>query len=363
MKKSLSLILALLLIISSIPLAFAADDPKYFSYVDNGDGTCNIIGYKDFYAEDVVIPSTLPSENGEPLTVVSITGFRQKNSMRYVKIPETVETIGANAFSNCKKLFSVAIGTGVKTIGKSAFSGCVELTSVNLRNTEILGDMAFYGCSKLDWLNCGTALKSIGTRAFWNAKKLNYLKFSPTLETIGDYAFANCEALPSPTFPDSLKSIGLSAFSNCKAIETITFGAGELTIGAYAFENCTLLTEVTIPNNIVSIGKNAFAFRETNSTQTSHPVKIRCSLDSAGVDYSIRSNAPVYIIELDRTLIFGDIDNDGSVTTLDARKALRIASTMETGVTDDMLLLGDLNHNGHFDLEDANTILKRVADI
>ena len=358
MKKSLSLILALILIISCIPFATALNY-NGFVYVDNGDGTCNITGYNDFYSEDVVIPSTI---NG--LTVVSITGFRQKNSVRYVFIPDTVEEIAAYAFYNCKKLYSVAIGDGVKVIGKSAFNNCVELTSVNLCNTEVLGDMAFYGCTKLEWLNCGPALKHIGTRAFWNAKKLNYLKLSPVLETIGDYAFSNCEALPSPTFPDSLKSIGLSAFSNCKAIETITFGTGELIIGAYAFENCTLLTEVTIPENVVSIGRNAFAFRETNSTQTTHTVKINCHLGSAGVDYSIRNNAPVYIVELDRTISsFGDIDGDNAVTTVDARKALRLAAAMDTGFTDEMLLLGDLNQNGCFDLEDANIILQRATGI
>ena len=357
MKKILSLIFALILIISTLPVATALNY-NGFVYVDNGDGTCNITGYNDFYAEDVVIPSTI-----NDLTVVSITGFRQKNSIRYVSIPSTVETIGANAFSSCKKLYSVAIGTGVKSIGKSAFSGCVALTSVNIRNTEYLGDMAFYGCESLEWFSCGTALKHIGTRALWNAKKLNYLKLSPTLETIGDYAFANCELLPSPVFPDSLKAIGLSAFSNCKAIETITFGTGELTIGAYAFENCILLTEVTIPDNVVSIGRNAFAFRETNSTETTHTVKINCNLGSAGVDYSVKNNAPVYIMELDRTISFGDIDNDGAVTTLDARKALRLASAMETTVTDEMLLLGDLNQNGYFDLEDADIILQRAAGI
>lgn len=364
MKKILSLVLALLLIISCIPISFAADDAKYYSYTDNGDGTCSITGYKDFYAEDVIIPSTLPDKNGEPLTVVSVTGFRQKNSIRYVSIPATVEAIGANAFTNCKKLYSVAIGTGVKIIGKSAFSGCVELTSVNIRNTETLGDMAFYGCTKLDWFNCGTALKTIGTRAFWNAKKLNYIKLSPTLEVIGDYAFSNCELLPSLTFPDSLKSIGLSAFSNCTSIEAVTFGTGELTIGAYAFENCTLLTEVTIPQNIVSIGKNAFAFRTPDSTQSTHTVKINCHLDSAGVTYSIQNNAPVYIIELERTIdAFGDIDGTPGVTTVDARKALRLVAGMDTDVTDEMLLLGDLNRNGYFDIEDAKTILRRATGV
>lgn len=358
MKKILSLTLALLLIILSFPFASALKY-DYFTYVDNGDGTCKITGYNDFYSDSVTIPKNI---NG--LTVVSIAGFRQKNSLQSVYIPETVEEICAQAFYNCKKLSSVSIGTGVKTIGKSAFYGCVELTSVNLRNTEILGEMAFQGCSELNFVNCGNALKSIGTRAFWNAKKIDFLKFSPTLEVIGDYAFANCELIPSLTFPDSLKSIGLSAFSNCLAVEAITFGKGELSIGAYAFENCTLLTEVTIPENVISIGRNAFAFRETNSTQSSHPVLINCHLGTAGVIYSIKNNAPVYIIELGRTVDnFGDIDNDGAVTTVDARKALRLASAMEQGITDEMLLLGDLNLSGGFDLEDANIILERAADI
>lgn len=358
MKKSLSLIIALLLIISSIPFATALNY-NGFVYVDNGDGTCNITGYNDFYAEDVVIPSTI-----NDLTVVSVTGFRQKSSIRYVSIPSTVETIGDMAFYGCKKLYSVAIGTGVKSIGKSAFNGCVELESVNIRNTETLGDMAFYGCSKLNWFNCGTALKHIGTRAFWNAKKLDYLKLSNTLETIGDYAFSGCELLTSLEFPDTLKSIGTSSFSNCTALESVTFGAGELTIGMYAFENCTLLTEVTIPENVVSIGRNAFAFRETDSTVFTHTVKINCHLGSAGVTYSIKNNAPIYIIELDRTInSFGDIDGDNSVTTVDARKALRLASGMDTAVTDEMLLLGDLNRNGYFDLEDADVILQRATGI
>ena len=260
----------------------------------------------------------------------------------------------------------IVIPDGITAINESVFwENESVITSVKIPSSvKSIGDMAFYGCTKLDWFSCGTALKHIGTRALWNAKKLSYLKFSPTLETIGDYAFANCELLPSLVFPDSLKSIGLSAFSNCKAIETITFGTGELTIGAYAFENCTLLTEVTIPMNVVSIGRNAFAFRETDSTETTHTVKINCHLGSAGVDYSVKNNAPVYIIELDRTInSFGDIDNSGSVTTVDARKALRIASGMDLTVTEDMLFLADLNQNGYIDLEDADIILQRAAGI
>lgn len=358
MKKFLSLTLAILLIIACIPVATALNF-NGFVYQDNGDGTCKITGYNDFYAEDVVIPSTI---NG--LTVTSITGFRQKSSIRYVNIPSTVETIGAYAFYGCKNLFSVAIGTGVKSIGNHAFNSCTSISGINVRNTETIGDYAFYGCTSLAELYCGTALKSVGTRAFWNCKKLDYIKLSNTLETVGDYAFANCESIPALAFPDTLKSIGTSSFSGCLALESVTFGTGELSIGAYAFENCTLLTEVTIPENVTYIGRNAFAFREANSTEFTHTVKINCHLGSAGVTYSIKNNAPVYIIELDRTIsAFGDIDADGNVTTVDARNALRYAAGMNLSPTDEMLLLGDLNQNGYFDLEDADIILQRATGI
>lgn len=358
MKKIISLTLALLLIITCVPVANALNF-NGFVYVDNGDGTCNITGYNNFYKEDVVIP---PSING--LTVVSVTGFRQKNTIRYVTVPNTVESIGAYAFYGCKNLFSVSVGTGVKTIGDHAFNSCTEITGLNLRNTESVGNYAFYGCTELSDLYMGSALKHIGTRAFWNCKKLNFIKMSPVLETVGDYAFSNGESIPSLAFPDTLRSIGTSSFSNCKGLESVTFGTGELTIGMYAFENCVLLTEVTIPENVTYIGRNAFAFRETDSTETTHTVKINCHLGSAGVTYSIRNNAPVYIIELDRTINeFGDIDGDNDVTTLDARKALRLAGGMDTDVTEEMLLLGDLNQNGYFDLYDANLILERAANI
>ena len=216
MKKISSLIFAFILILSTLPVATALNY-NGFVYVDNGDGTCNVTGYNDFYEEDVVIPSKI-----DGLTVVSVTGFRQKNSIRYVTIPSTVKKIEDMAFYSCKKLYSVAIGSGVRTIGEKAFYGCEQLESINLNKTRTLGDMAFYGCTKLNWVNCGSNLKKIGTRAFWNNKSLNYLKLSTTLEAIGDYAFAGCDLLPSPVFPDTLKSIGTSAFSNCLAFETIS---------------------------------------------------------------------------------------------------------------------------------------------
>ena len=115
MKKLLSFSLALILILSTLPVATALNY-NGFTYVDNGDGTCNITGYNDFYEEDVVIPSTIKN-----LKVVSITGFRQKNSIRYVTIPSTVKKIGDMAFYSNGFTGGLEIPISVTAIGNSAF--------------------------------------------------------------------------------------------------------------------------------------------------------------------------------------------------------------------------------------------------
>lgn len=415
MKKILSAFLSLLLIITAVPIAHALNKDG-FVYTDNGDGTCTITSYRyqredpndkeSPFILDVSIPSTL---NELKVTGIANNAFKQK-FIEEVRIPNTVTFIGAYAFYGCIRLNSVVIGSGVTSIGDHAFygctklnsivigsgvtsigdyaffgctklnsvvignavtyigdhafNGCTSLTGINVKNTQFVGKYAFYNCTELTEFSSSSALKTIGDYAFYNCNSLDFLKFNEGLEDIGIFAFAQCSAIPSLKFPDSLKRIGVRAFRDCSALEAVTFGNGALTIEAHAFENCVLLTEVTIPQTVVSIGINAFALRDIESTQFSHNIKINCNLGSAGIKYAIESDAPIYIIELDRTVDnFGDIDGKDGVTTEDARKALRLAASIENEFDEETLLLGDLNQNGFFDIEDARLILSKAAKI
>ncbi len=370
MKKFLSVVFAIILILSTVPVAAALQydfedangNKGRFYYEDNGDGTCKLTEYYGFSQSEVYIPSQI---NGLTVTSIEENAFASKTTLTTVSIPATVLSIGPAAFSRCIRLNSVIIGSGVRVIFNQAFEYCTSLTGINVQNVEAIGKLCFVGCTAMTSFRSSNKLTFIGENAFENCTSLNFIRFSNTLETISAFAFKNCTALTTVTFPDSLTKIGLRAFQNCTGLEAVNLGDGALVIDEYAFENCTTLTEVTIPQTVVSIGKGAFRFREEDavSSTATHPVKIICNLGSAGVAYGVASGAPTYIIELEKEVVFGDIDGNGQITLDDAIKALRIVSGVEPPLAEADVFYCDINNNGVLDLDDARAILKRNSNI
>lgn len=97
--------------------------------------------------KNLVIPSKVTSD-GQDYVVTEIADYTfYYCNLWTVSFPETLTTIGNNAFTWCQNLKSVSLPEAVTTIGKGAFASCGSLTSVTLPTTLTeIGDYAFSYC-------------------------------------------------------------------------------------------------------------------------------------------------------------------------------------------------------------------------
>ena len=174
-------------------------------------------------------------------------------------IPNSVISIGSDAFVGCTSLTSVTIPNSVTSIGGSAFSGCTNLTSITIPDSVTsIGSYAFEDCTSLTSVTIGNSVTSIGESAFKNCTSLTSVTIPDNVTSIGNSAFSNCTSLKSVTIPDSVTSIVDYAFSSCTSLTSVTIPNSVTSIGDYAFYECTSLKSVTIPGSVTSIGDNAF---------------------------------------------------------------------------------------------------------
>jgi hypothetical protein len=174
-------------------------------------------------------------------------------------IPDSVTSIGFEAFCDCCCLTSVTIPDSVTSLGDEAFCGCSSLTSITIPNSVTsLGDEAFCGCSSLTSVTIPNSVTSIGDEAFCGCSSLTSVTIPNSVTSIGFWAFEACTNLTSVTISDSVTSIGIEAFCGCSSLTSVTIPDSVTSIGEGAFEACTNLTSVTIPDSVTSIGEGAF---------------------------------------------------------------------------------------------------------
>jgi hypothetical protein len=199
------------------------------------------------------------SEDGRCLVVDGVLNIVAPANLTSYTIPNSVTSIGFEAFRNCKSLTSITIPDSVTSIGDNAFYECTSLTSVTIPNsvTEI-GDRAFCSCTSLTSITIPDSVTTIGGYAFWGCDSLTSVIIGDNVTTIGEYAFYSCDNLRSVTIPDSVTVIGDYAFYECTRLRSITIGDSVTAIGNRAFYNCYSLTSITIPDSVITVGDYAF---------------------------------------------------------------------------------------------------------
>lgn len=154
MKKTISLLLALLFTFSSVCIA-SAEVLMLPDFLITEDGEIT-----DYYGgEWVVVPEEI---NGIPVTKIGEQAFFDLG-ITDVYLSEGLSVIGKSSFEGCNTT-SVDIPSTVKIIGDRAFANCAELLTVFIGFDEntIIGEDAFAGTGHLlFYINCDVDTKAI----------------------------------------------------------------------------------------------------------------------------------------------------------------------------------------------------------
>lgn len=169
-------------------------DNVYYSAMEDGNA-CAI--YFDGTQTSVALSKTIQIDGAARALAKIQRGLFYYKKITEVIVPETVKTIGDNAFYKCSALTSLQLPSGVEEIGDYAFYECKALAiDVTLPGLNKLGEGAFQ---------------------ISGIKSLN-LTGAP-LATIPEFAFGQCFNLASITLNEGLSIIKSSAFTGAVVTE------------------------------------------------------------------------------------------------------------------------------------------------
>lgn len=134
----------------------------------------------------------------EAVEVIGEYTFYGFTSVQKIDFPDSLISIGANAFQNCNSCTNVKMGGFIKSIGDNAFAGCSEIVSINIPDSVTsLGAYAFEYCSSAIDIYIGTAITSIPSNAFMHCSSLASITIPANVQSLDSYALGGLSSLSS----------------------------------------------------------------------------------------------------------------------------------------------------------------------
>ncbi len=314
-------------------------DSCFAIYIEDEEG--NSVNHDNKFLTKVVLPETVTSLGEEAfydcvklesvnipqgITAISVGCFNGCNSLTSIIIPDSVNEIGEYAFSGCKKISSIEIPDGVERIEESTFGGCTALSSIVIpESVTYIGDYSFDGCMNIEEINIPHSVTYIGEGAFQDCRKLRAFVVPQGVTEIKDSCFCRCYLLEECTLPSTIETIGNYSFSDCRELSGIELPENITIIKSNCFYKCNSLESIIIPANVTRIENSAFSSCKNLSSLTFEEGSVLTIID--GYAFSQSSSLSNVIITIPKTVkvidsyAFSDTD---AIVTLEAESELKV---------------------------------------
>ena len=257
--------ITLVAVIAVAAVALSADGSDAVTYTDDSGiiyeasgTTATVIGWEGASSE-LTIPSKI-TVDGKDYNVTKI-GDRAfyGQDIKTIVLPDTLRTLGADAFSGNDAVETVEIPGSVDSYAHS-FSGCSSLKEIRVAASN----------DTFESVSGVLMNEKKDTICQYPAGKMGTYTIIDSVKTISSFAFSGC-TLERITIPASVTDIGDGAFSYCDSLTTFNAGNSKNYVAdggvlftkdkkeLVAYPNGKTGEEYTVPNNVGTIGEYAFA--------------------------------------------------------------------------------------------------------
>lgn len=254
MKKAMSIILIICLILGVFPLGVSAT---------TNTATSGTTGDCTWKLEGTVLTI---SGNGNMGNYTYSSNLPWGTDITEVIIEEGVTSVGNYSFYECRSLISAIIPEGIISIGDSSFGFCNSLKSITIPSSlKSFGNSAFNHCSSLSGIIIPDGVTSIGSETFKFCSKFTEITIPNSVKSISKDAFVGC-SFKNIVIPNSVTSIGAGAFGWNNSLTSMKVDENNPTY--YSSNNCIIRKSTNvliagcktsiIPDNIISIEERAF---------------------------------------------------------------------------------------------------------
>ena len=255
------------------------------------------------HEETVIIPDGVKS--------IDIRAARYCNFNEIV-LPDTIEEIKEEAFTNCKNLKTITMPSEMEKLGRYAFSECEQLTKIELpEGISVIEEGTFRQCSKLDDVIIPDSVYTIRMYAFdgcpcrnlvlpehdilleKDAFSIDIFDYQNNFQIKGNTLIQYTGIEEEIKVPEGITTISPLAFFDNPNIKRVILPDTIVTIGQGAFCNCDNLEYVYIPESVVNINC------QQGDIGIFQDCPLLVSAGQNGGDYNIefewKSNIPEYI--------------------------------------------------------------------